>query len=171
LALRADFTEKYPLATEAILMAVMEAQQWCDLDVNKEALADIVSQRAWFNVKKADILGRLKGDIDYGNGKTVEASPHVMKFWRDQTSFPFQSHDAWFLTENQRWGKLKGVDVAALVTQVNGAELWRSAAKTLGVADIPASNSRGVETLFDGKIFDPTNTKAYLDSLVIKVGA
>jgi nitrate/nitrite transport system substrate-binding protein len=171
LALRADFTEKYPLATEAILMAVMEAQQWCDLDVNKEALADIVWQRAWFNVKKADILGRLKGDIDYGNGKTVEASPHVMKFWRDQTSFPFQSHDAWFLTENQRWGKLKGVDVAALVTQVNGAELWRSAAKTLGVADIPASNSRGVETLFDGKIFDPTNTKAYLDSLVIKVGA
>jgi nitrate/nitrite transport system substrate-binding protein len=171
LALRADFTEKYPKATEAIIMAVMEAQQWCDLDTNKEALADIVSQRAWFNVKKADILGRLKGDIDYGNGKLVEASPHMMKFWRDQTSFPFQSHDSWFLAENQRWGKLKGVDTAALITQVNGADLWRGAAKTLGVSDIPQTNSRGVETFFDGKTFDAANPKSYLDSLAIKVGA
>jgi nitrate/nitrite transport system substrate-binding protein len=171
LALRADFTEKYPKATEAILMAVMEAQKWCDADANKEALADIVSKRSWFNVKTTDILGRLKGDIDYGNGKVVEASPHVMKFWRDQASFPFESHDTWFLTENQRWGKLKGVDVAALISKVNGAELWRSAAKTLGVADIPTSNSRGAETFFDGKIFDPENPKTYLDSLSIKVGA
>ena len=88
-------------------MAVMEAQQWCDADANKDELADIVSKRAWFNVKKEDIIGRLKGDIDYGNGKTVTASPHVMKFWRDDASFPFKSHDAWFLTENMRWGKVK----------------------------------------------------------------
>ncbi len=172
LALRADFAEKYPKATQAILMAVMEAQQWCDADANKEALADIISKREWLNVKKEDILGRLKGDIDYGNGKKVSASPHVMKFWRDQTSFPFKSHDAWFLTENQRWGKLKSdVDVAGLVGKVNGADLWRSAAKALSVADIPANDSRGTEKFFDGKSFDPATSKAYLDSLAIKATA
>ncbi len=169
LALRADFADQYPKATEAILMAVMEAQQWCDADTNKDELADIVSKRAWFNVKKEDIIGRLKGNIDYGNGKIVSASPHIMKFWRDAASFPFKSHDAWFLTENMRWGKVKlDTDVTALVAKVNGADLWRSAAKTLGVTDVPASDSRGIETFFDGKIFDPKNPNAYLDSLIVR---
>jgi nitrate/nitrite transport system substrate-binding protein len=169
LALRADFAEKYPKATEALLMATMEAQQWCDADANRDEMADIVSKRAWFNVKKEDILGRLKGDIDYGNGKTVSASPHVMKFWRDAASFPFKSHDAWFITENMRWGKvMPDTDVAALIAKVNGADMWRSAAKTMGITDVPASDSRGVETFFDGKTFDPENPKAYLDSLSIK---
>jgi nitrate/nitrite transport system substrate-binding protein len=172
LALRADFTEKNPKATQALLMAMMEAQQWCDLDANKDELADLVSKRAWFNIKKEDILGRLKGDIDYGNGKTVSASPHLMKFWRDQASFPFKSHDTWFLTENQRWGRVKpDANIAGLVDKVNGADLWRGAAKALSVADIPATDSRGIEKFFDGKSFDPTNPKAYLDGLVIKVGA
>ena len=172
LALRADFTDKNPKATQALLMAVMEAQQWADADANKDELADIVSKRAWFNIKKEDILGRLKGDIDYGNGKVVTASPHIMKFWRDQASFPFKSHDTWFLTESQRWGRVKpDADIAALVGKVNGSDLWRSAAKALSVADIPASDSRGIEKFFDGKSFDPANPKAYLDSLPIKAGA
>ena len=48
--------------------------------------------------------------------------------------------------------------------------MWRDAAKTLGVAaaDIPASTSRGKETFFDGKVFDPENPAAYLKSLSIK---
>ncbi len=169
LALRADFTEQYPKATEALLMAVMEAQQWCDADANKDEMADIVSKRAWFNVKKEDIIGRLKGDVDYGNGKVVSASPHSMKFWRDAASFPFKSHDAWFLAENMRWGKVKpDTDIAALVAKVNGADMWRGAAKALGITDVPATDSRGVETFFDGKTFDYENPKAYLDSLAIR---
>jgi nitrate/nitrite transport system substrate-binding protein len=172
LAMRADFTDKNPKATQALLMAVMEAQQWCDADANKDELSEIVSKRAWFNIKKEDILGRLKGDIDYGNAKTVSASPHLMKFWRDQASFPFKSHDTWFLTENQRWGRVKAdADVAGLVGKVNGSDLWRSAAKTLGIADVPANDMRGVESFFDGKSFDAANPKTYLDSLAIKAGA
>jgi nitrate/nitrite transport system substrate-binding protein len=171
LALRTDFVSKNPKATEAILMAVMEAQQWCDADANKDEMADIVSKRAWFNVKKEDIIGRLKGDIDYGNGRVETASPLLMKFWRDNASFPFKSHDSWFLHENIRWGKIKpDSDVNGLIAAVNQSDMWRSAAKTLGVSDIPASDSRGIETLFDGKVFDPEKPKAYLDSLVIKAG-
>jgi nitrate/nitrite transport system substrate-binding protein len=68
-----------------------------------------------------------------------------------------------------RWGKLApDADIKALVAQVNGADLWRAAAKTLGVSDIPASDSRGPETFFDGKVFDPENPATYLASLAIK---
>jgi nitrate/nitrite transport system substrate-binding protein len=169
LALRADFADRNPKTVAALLMAVMEAQQWCDDFADKEEMADIVSKRSWFNVPKSDIIGRLKGEYDYGNGKVVAQSPHFMKFWRDQASFPFKSHDTWFLTENIRWGKLApDTDIKALVGQVNGADIWREAAKTLGVADIPASDSRGKETFFDGKVFDPDNPATYLASLAIK---
>jgi nitrate/nitrite transport system substrate-binding protein len=52
---------------------------------------------------------------------------------------------------------------------VNREDLWRDAAKTLGVAeaDIPTSTSRGPETFFDGKVFDPEDPGAYLQSLAI----
>ena len=56
------------------------------------------------------------------------------------------------------------------VKKVNREDIWRDAAKTLGVAasDIPTSTSRGKETFFDGKVFDPANPTAYLASLAIK---
>ncbi len=91
-----------------------------------------------------------------------------MKFWRDNASYPFQSHDAWFLTEDIRWGKFEpGLDIKGLVAKVNREDLWRDAAKALSVSDIPASTSRGKETFFDGKVFDPADPAAYLKSLSI----
>ena len=82
-----------------------------------------------------------------------------------------KSHDAWFLTENVRWGYLPAdTDIAAAVGMVNREDVWRSAATALGVAaaEIPEGTSRGTETFFDGKVFDPANPGAYLDSLAIK---
>lgn len=172
LGLRADWIEKNPNAAKALLMAVMEAQQWCESMDNKAEMADILGKRQWFNVPTKDVLGRLKGDINYGNGREVKATDLYMKFWKDGASYPFKSHDTWFMTENIRWGNLPAsTDIKALVNQVNREDIWREAAKDLGVAaaDIPASSSRGKETFFDGKVFDPENPSAYLDSLSIKV--
>ena len=42
------------------------------------------------------------------------------------------------------------------------------AAKALGVTAIPSSTSRGKETFFDVKVFDPADPAAYLSSLGIK---
>ncbi|MCI9864326.1 ABC transporter substrate-binding protein [Rhizobium skierniewicense] len=174
LGMRADWVEKNPNAAKAILMAVMEAQQWCDSMDNKGEMSAILGKRQWFNVPPKDVLGRLKGDINYGNGRVAQGTDLQMKFWKDGASYPFQSHDSWFLAENIRWGKFApDTDIKALVSQVNREDLWREAAKGLGVAasDIPASKSRGKETFFDGKVFDPENPSAYLDSLSIKAAS
>ena len=40
LGMRADWVDKNPKAAMAVLMAVMEAQQWCEKMENKEELAD-----------------------------------------------------------------------------------------------------------------------------------
>ena len=168
---RADWVARNPKAAEAALMAVLEAQMWCDKDENKKEMCEIVGRRSWFNVPVDDIHGRSIGDIDYGDGRKVTGSPHLMKFWRDHASYPFQSHDLWFLTEDIRWGVLPPTtDVKALIASVNREDLWRSAAKAIGVAPdrMPAGTSRGKETFFDGKVFDPENPEAYLKSLAIK---
>ena len=170
-AMRAAWVDKNPNAARAITMAVQEAQQWADKAENKQELATIMSKRQWINCPVEDILDRTKGKFDYGTGRVVENSPHVMKYWSDHASYPFQSHDLWFMTEDIRWGKFEpGFDSKALIAKVNREDIWRDAAKALGVAaaDVPATKSRGKETFFDGKVFDPENPAAYLKSLSIK---
>jgi nitrate/nitrite transport system substrate-binding protein len=170
LGLRADWVDKNPKAAVALLKAVQEAQVWCDQAANKEEMCQIIGERKWLGVSTADILGRAKGTLDYGNNKKVENSPHLMKFWSDQASYPFKSHDLWFLTEDIRWGYLPAsTDTRKLVDQVNREDLWKEAAKAIGQeAAIPASASRGLETFFDGVKFDPENPTAYLEALKIK---
>ena len=171
LSMRADWVDKNPKAAKAILVAVMEAQQWCDKAENKEEMVKIISGRQWLKVPEKDILNRSKGTIDYGTGRVEQNSPLLMKFWADNASFPYKSHDIWFLTEDIRWGYLPAdTKVKEVVDKVNRSDLWREAAKALGVpeAQIPTSDSRGVETFFDGVKFDPEKPEEYLKSLKIK---
>lgn len=170
--MRAAYVDKNPKAAMALLMAVMEAQQWCEKMENRAEVAAICAKRQWINVPVNDVTDRMKGKFDYGlPGKVVELSPHIMRYWNDFASYPFQSHDMWFITEDMRWGKFEAAyDAKALIAKVNREDMWREAAKQLNVpADqIPASKSRGVEKMFDGKVFDPDNPSAYLKSLSIK---
>jgi nitrate/nitrite transport system substrate-binding protein len=169
-AMSAEWVDKYPKATMALLKAVLEAQMWCDKPENKEEMAKITAENKWIKTKPQAIVGRAKGTFDYGDGRVVKNSPHLMKFWRDHASYPFKSHDTWFVTENIRWGYFPPeTDIKKLVDAVNREDLWREAAKAIGQeAAIPKSTSRGVETLFDGVKFDPENPEAYLNSLKIK---
>jgi nitrate/nitrite transport system substrate-binding protein len=169
-SMRADWVDQNPKATKALLMAVMEGQMWCSQPENKEEMCKILSQRAWFNVPFEDIIDRSVGKFDFGNGRVEELPDLMQKYWEDSASYPFKSHDLWFLTENVRWGKIPPeTDIKAWVDAVNREDIWREAATALGQESmIPKSTSRGVETFFDGVTFDPENPQAYLDSLKIK---
>ncbi|TCS38360.1 nitrate/nitrite transport system substrate-binding protein [Paucimonas lemoignei] len=170
-AMRADYVDANPNSAKALLKAIMEAQMWCEDPKNRAEVAEICSRRRWINAPVADIIDRVKGDFDYGTGRVEANSKFQMRFWKDNASYPFQSHDLWFLTENQRWGYLPmNLDTKNLIAKVNREDMWKTAAKELGVSakDIPTSTSRGVEKFFDGKVFDPAKPKAYLDSLAIK---
>lgn len=167
LGMRKEWVDKNPKAALAVLKAVLEAQVWCDKPENREELAKIVSKKSWINCPVDDILPRIQGNIDYGDGRPAKKN-EFMKFFSG--SFPYKSHETWFLAETKRWGMLKGsVDYKKIVASVNRADLWRQAAKEIGQGNaIPSSDSRGVETFFDGVKFDPENPEAYLASLKIK---
>jgi nitrate/nitrite transport system substrate-binding protein len=171
LGMRADWVDANPKATQAILMAVMEAQMWCEKAENKQEMAEIVGRRQWFNVPVADIIGRIRGEINYGLGRKVSDPKLAMKFWgeKGEVSYPWKSLDTWFVAENIRWSKFEpGIDIKALVDRTNRSDLWREAAKSLGVTGAPSGDSRGVETFFDGVKFDPADPMGYLKSLKIK---
>ena len=171
LGMRADWVDANPKAALAIMMATMEAQMWCEKAENKQEMAEIIGKRQWFNVPVPDIIGRIKGDINYGRGRVEKGTKLGMKFWgeKGETSYPWKSLDTWFVTENIRWGKFEPtLDIKTLVDKTNRSDLWLEAAKTLGLKDLPSGDSRGIEKFFDGKTFDPADPMGYLKSLSIK---
>ncbi|TYQ30641.1 CmpA/NrtA family ABC transporter substrate-binding protein [Pseudanabaena sp. UWO310] len=176
LAMRADWVDKYPKATKALLKAIMEAQQWCDNFDNRKELVQIVSTKNYFGVPVDVLEGPMAGKYDMGDGRMIDDKSMSVLYWKDakgSVSYPYQSHDLWFITESVRWGFLPKEALATAkdwVKKVNREDLWREAAKEAGipVADIPTSTSRGVEEFFDGTKFDPENPQAYLDGLKIK---
>lgn len=177
LAIRADWVDKHPKATKALLKGLMEAQQWCDLPENRAAIAYILSRPSYCNVPRETLEPALKGEYALGDGQTdindFNLAVHYWKTDKGSVSYPYKSLDLWFLTESVRWGFLPPAtldNAQDLIAKVNRSELWLEAAKEAGInaTDMPTSDSRGVETFFDGTTFDPENPQAYLDSLAIK---
>lgn len=177
LALRRDWVERNPKATKALLKAVMEAQMWCDDPKNRKEMVAILGQRKYFNVPTQFLIGSYEGKYIMGDNRQEKTDPALaVRYWTDSkgnVSYPYQSHDLWFLTESVRWGFLpEGIlgDADRIIKSVTGEKYWREAAQELGIpaSQIPPTTSRGVEKFFDGAEFDPANPKGYLDSLKIK---
>ncbi|NJO39367.1 MAG: ABC transporter substrate-binding protein [Cyanobacteria bacterium CRU_2_1] len=179
LAIRQDWVDANPKATKAVLKAVMEAQQWCDRPENRAEMAQILSGRNFLNISKEILDPPLAGKYSLGDGKPdvndIKQGPLYWKADIGSVSYPYRSHELWFLTETIRWnfhnGAIADIDAARqIIERVNREDLWREAAQEAGIAasDIPANPSRGVETFFDNVKFDPENPEAYLNSLQIK---
>ena len=177
LAIRADWVDKYPKATQAVLKAVIEAQQWCDDPTNREELSKILSGPNYFNIAPKILSEPYKGKYDLGDSKPkIDNFKEATLYWKDargSVSYPYKSHDLWFLTESVRWEFLPASTLAnakTIIDKVNREDLWKEAAKSLGIAaaDIPTSTSRGVEKFFDGAEFDPEKPEDYLKNLKIK---
>ncbi len=164
--MRADWVDTNPKAALAIMMAIMEAQQWCEKMENKQEMAEIIGRRQWFNVPVPDIIGRIKGDINYGHGRTAQGhQPAHEVLGQDRRGRPTPGRastpgssprtsagaSSSRRSTSRRWS-----------TRTNRSDLWIEAAKTLGIAGHPTGDSRGVETFFDGKVFDPADPQAYL---------
>jgi ABC-type nitrate/sulfonate/bicarbonate transport system substrate-binding protein len=173
LAMRADWVDKYPIATQALIQAIMEAQIWCDDPANAQELdtilalsfmdsRNLISQpikmfSQLFKTSPKQKMRRLR----------IDSSTFPIKYWSNDgisVSYPYKSHDLWFLSEYRRWNNLPDdFETKETIDAVNREDLWKNAAKAIGVPDtnIPISNSRGIETFFDGSTYDPNNFERY----------
>lgn len=176
LGIRADWVDANPKATKALLKGLMDAQQWCDRPENRAELVQIVSGRNFFNIPSEILTPPYAGQYEMGDGKAaINDFNSGPLYWKDpigNVSYPYKSHDLWFLTETMRWGFHADygwtIDKArTVIDQVNREDIWKAAAEEAGFSDIPSNTSRGVETFFDGIKFDPENPKDYLSSVQI----
>ena len=67
----------------------------------------------------------------------------------------------------RRWGFFpNGVNYEKVVNAVTRSDMWREAAREIGKeAEIPATDSRGIEKFFDGVEFNPEDPEGYLAPL------
>ena len=179
LAVRSEWVDKHPQAAVALLKGLIEAQMWLDKPENKDEAARILSSRKWFNVPLPVLQASLKGQYKIGASGTPATDPAMGPlYWnsdRGVISYPYKSLTLWFLVESLRWkffpGTIDTIEQArAINDKVTREDLWRQAAKEVGVPDkdIPKVSSRGKETFFDGVVYDPENPQAYLNALKIK---
>lgn len=184
-ALRADWVDKYPVATQALIQAILEAQIWCDHPDNARELDNLIAVNftdiSNFTTQPVKMFSQLFKNsphqrmgiakIDKPRISPIVSSP--IKYWSNDgvsVSYPYKSHDLWFLTEYQRWGLLPDkFEIRETIDAVNREDLWKNAAKAIGVADtnLPMSTSRGLETFFDSSIFDPKSPEKYLSNLML----
>ena len=131
LGLRADWVDKHPKAAQALLMAVMEAQVWCDKLENREEMCRIVGTRAWFNVPVADILPRQRGEYDYGlDGKAREGLARAHEVLARQRLLPVQVARPLVRHREHPLGQVRArARRRRSSTKVNRADLWREAAQ------------------------------------------
>jgi nitrate/nitrite transport system substrate-binding protein len=148
-----EFATKNPKTVKAILKALHEASLWLDDFNNRSELCDIISKPNYVGTAKEVILGRLMGELDYGDGRKVK-DEFPMHFSVRNCNFPQEKFGLWWLTQFRRWGMVSGApDYAGITKKVMRGDLYTEAMKEIGVTDRAADDSPF--TLFDSVTFDP----------------
>ncbi len=164
----AEFVKKNPNTARAVISAILDAGKWIDAGlVNKNKMADTISQQAYVNTSRDVIIDRILGRYQNGLGKTWD-DPNHMKFFDDgAVTYPYLSDGMWFLTQHRRWGLLKeDPDYLAVAKQVNAIDIYKQAAAAAKVA-LPKSDMRSSK-LMDGVVWDGSKPKEYAASFKIK---
>jgi len=161
-----EFSNKNPKTVKAVLKALHEASVWLDDMKNRPEQCEIVSKATYINCQKEIILGRLLGDLDYGDGRKVK-DEFPMHFSKRNCNFPQPKYATWFLSQYRRWGMVTGApDYDAITKRVMRTDIYTEAMAEIGVS-APAIDMTP-ETLFDGVTFDPKNPEAYAKGFAVK---
>jgi nitrate/nitrite transport system substrate-binding protein len=159
-AFTADFAAKNPKTVKAVCKALHEASVWLDTMSNRPEACDIVSRPTYINCPPEIILGRMKGEIDYGDGRVMSEPEFCMKFSDRNCNYPQPKFATWWLTQVRRWGMVEGApDYEGVAKAVMRPDIYEEAMKELGVAHGGRDDS--AFALFDGVTFDPGKPEEY----------
>ncbi len=164
----AEWVKTNPNTARALVAAVLEASKWIDASLsNKTKMASTIADKSYVNTSVDVINQRILGRYQNGLGKTWD-DPNCMKFYNDgAVSFPYLSDGMWFLTQQKRWGLLKGeVDYLGTAKAINQIAIYKDAA-TMIKASVPKDLMR-TSKLMDGVVWDGKNPKAYAESFKLK---
>lgn len=180
--LRKDFAEKNPKTVQAMLRAVIKAQQWLDADngKNRPEAVKILSQPNYVGADEKVIAASMTGKFTFEQGDT-RAAPNFNIFFGNNAGYPYYSDAVWYLTQMRRWGQIAEQKTdqwyADTAKAVYRPDLYLSAAKALIAKGVIPSDSvpetDGYKapdgSFIDGKTFDGHKPNAYLDQFKIGI--
>ncbi len=182
-----EWAEKYPRTHKAAVMAMIEAAQWMDQPENRPEVVRIISQKSYVNAPDEVVKMSMTGTFRYSSGEAPRSLPDFNVFYRYAANFPWRSQAEWFITQMLRWGQIrKAIDIRHTAASVYRPDLYRDAAKELGVPyptiDYKTEGTHaatwtlthasrpivmGPDRFFDGLHYDPARLIAYLDSFKV----
>lgn len=182
-----EWADKYPNTHMAAVKALIEAAMWADLPENRMEVVRIISQKSYVNAPEEVVKMSMTGNFQYAKDMKPTPMPDFNVFYRYAANFPWQSQAAWYLTQMLRWGQIETpIDIKKTAAEVYRTDLYRVAAKELGVAyptiDYKTEGTHkagwtldkaskpihmGPDMFFDGLTFDPAKLMAYMKEMKV----
>lgn len=105
--IRADFAEKYPNTTTALVKALIRAAKWLDENnnANRMEAVKILAKPAYVGADEAVIANSMTGTFEYEKGDKREV-PDFNVFYRYFATYPYYSDAVWYLSQMRRWGQI-----------------------------------------------------------------
>lgn len=165
-AFTGEYADKNPRTVKAILKALHAASFWLDNLENRPEQCDILARDAYIKCNREQILGRLLGNYDYGDGRKTQ-DDNYMIFSSRNCNYPQPAYAKWWMTQLRRWGMLESApDYDAVATKVTRCDLYEEALNELGVTDRAVDNTPW--TMLGDKKFDPAgDCEAYAKSFAV----
>ena len=164
---RADFVEKYPETTKAVMKAIIEAQMWLDASwENREEAIGYLAMNNYVKAPKNVLRKSMSGTFLYNKG-VDSSNPMFNVFANYYAAYPFYSHGMWFITQMYRWGQLETpVNMKETIEKVYRPDLFAEVAKEVGYTLPPSPWKKdGVDEynkFIDGKVWDPNKAVDYI---------
>ncbi|MEQ1813965.1 MAG: CmpA/NrtA family ABC transporter substrate-binding protein [Candidatus Nitrotoga sp.] len=163
----ANFVQKNPNTSRALIMAVLEASKYIDTLANRPKVTQLIAEKSHVNTAEEVIEQRFMGNYEDGLGKKWK-DPNLMRFYNDgAVNFPYLSDGMWFLTQHKRWGLLKeDPDYLAIAKKINQIDLYKEAAAQVKVP-VPKDVMRSSK-LMDGVVWNGKDPQAYAASFKVR---
>lgn len=132
LALHSGWAEASPERSVRLLMAMLEAAEWCGNAQNRPQLAALLGRKDRLDVPVADLLPALEGRLIFADGHPLDV-PDLIIQGREQAHMPWLNHTLWYASQMVRWGQAQPDRMAMeRVLACHRPDLYRAAAAALG---------------------------------------
>jgi nitrate/nitrite transport system substrate-binding protein len=185
-----SFIEENPKTYYSLVKAMVEACQYCSKPENRSEVSALLTERSFTGAKpKKGAIDKftrpaIVGDYNYGgfDGKdrTLQSSDatifydipnNLPQIPGNHSTFMWQSHSLWLMTQAARWGQIKELPKNAeeLAKKAWRTDLYRKIVAEMGI-DCPQEDYKvePAEAFIDKKAFDPSDLVGYLNSFEIR---
>jgi len=166
LGVREDWAEKHPATHIALVKALLEACEYCDDYRNREEIVELLCRPEYVGTDAVYTRRGFIDPYDRGNGEEPQSLFRFNQFYVDQSTCPGRAEGLWILTQLARWGIAPfPKNWIEVLERTRRLDLYGQAVRELGLPDLQPD--RDPFTLFDGKVFNPDDPVAYMNSFDI----